>query len=193
MEEIRFLSLLVVLQRGVIIARYGVSFVNIISDAYFTSVIAVPYVKSSYDGSRYNGTPLYLIVTWPFYPKIFTKDTSQLTCDYVGVSLWVPGLTYGLPLSPLCCIRQHVILDCVNSLRPSDTYMHEISIIGSDNGLSPDRHQAIIWTNADLLFLGSKGTNSMKFEWKFETFHSRKCVWKCHLRNGGQFVSASMS
>ena len=23
--------------------------------------------------------------------------------------------------------------------------------IGSDNGLLPDRHQAIIWTNADLL------------------------------------------
>ena len=27
-------------------------------------------------------------------------------------------------------------------------------IIGSDNGLSPDRRQAIIWTNAELLSIG---------------------------------------
>ena len=28
------------------------------------------------------------------------------------------------------------------------------AIIGSDNGLSPDRHQAIIWTNAGILLIG---------------------------------------
>ena len=30
----------------------------------------------------------------------------------------------------------------------------KLSIIGSDNGLSPDRRQAIIWTNAGLLSIG---------------------------------------
>ena len=30
--------------------------------------------------------------------------------------------------------------------------------IGSGNGLSPDRHQAITWTNADLLSIGPLGT-----------------------------------
>ena len=40
-------------------ARYGVSFVNIISDSYFAPVIVVPYVKSCYIGPCYNGTPLY--------------------------------------------------------------------------------------------------------------------------------------
>ena len=40
---------------------------------------------------------------------------------------------------------------CVNSLRPSDTYMcvTKLNIIGPDNGLAPGRHQAIIWTNVD--------------------------------------------
>ena len=33
---------------------------------------------------------------------------------------------------------------------------------------------------------------SVKFEQKFETFHSRKCAWKCRLQNGGHFVSALM-
>ena len=35
----------------------------------------------------------------------------------------------------------------------------KLTIIGSDNGLSPDRRQAIIWTNAGLLFIRSLGTN----------------------------------
>ena len=32
-------------------------------------------------------------------------------------------------------------------------------IIGSDNGLSPGRRQAIIWTNAGILLIGRLGTN----------------------------------
>ena len=35
----------------------------------------------------------------------------------------------------------------------------KLIIIGSDNGLSPDRRQAIIWTNAGLLLIGPLGTN----------------------------------
>ena len=37
--------------------------------------------------------------------------------------------------------------------------VNEITIIGSDNGLSPDRRQAIFWTNAAILFIGPLGTN----------------------------------
>ena len=32
------------------------------------------------------------------------------------------------------------------------------TIIGSDNGLSPDRHQAIVWANAGILIIGPLGT-----------------------------------
>ena len=35
----------------------------------------------------------------------------------------------------------------------------KLTIIGSDNGLSPDRRQAIIWTNAGLLLIRPLGTN----------------------------------
>ena len=35
----------------------------------------------------------------------------------------------------------------------------KLTIIGSDNSLSPGRHQAIIWTNAGILLIGSLGTN----------------------------------
>ena len=35
----------------------------------------------------------------------------------------------------------------------------ELTIIVSDNGLSPERRQAIIWTNAGILLIGPYGTN----------------------------------
>ena len=35
----------------------------------------------------------------------------------------------------------------------------ELTIIGSDNGLSPGRRQAIIWTNAGILLIRPLGTN----------------------------------
>ena len=41
----------------------------------------------------------------------------------------------------------------VNSLRPSDAYMSDLTSIGSDNGLSPSRRQAIIITNAGILLI----------------------------------------
>ena len=69
---------------------------------------------------------------------------------------------------------------------------HILSIIGSDNGLSPGRRQTIIWTNAGILLIGSLEQTSMKFESKFINFHLRKCISKCRLENGGHLVSASM-
>ena len=35
----------------------------------------------------------------------------------------------------------------------------ELTVIGSDNVLSPGRHQAIIWTNAGILLFQPLGTN----------------------------------
>ena len=44
--------------------------------------------------------------------------------------------------------------------RPSDAYMRQkLTIIGSDNDLSPGRRQAIISTNARILLIRNLGTN----------------------------------
>ena len=55
----------------------------------------------------------------------------------------------------------------VNSLRPSDAYMHicvsKLTNVGSNSGLSPGRHRAIIWTNAGILFIGPLGRNKLKW------------------------------
>ena len=42
--------------------------------------------------------------------------------------------------------------------RATHICIRKLTIIDSDNGLSPDRHQAIIWTNAGILVIGPLGT-----------------------------------
>ena len=49
-----------------------------------------------------------------------------------------------------------------------------LTIIGSDNGLSPDRHQAIIWTNAGLLLIGPLGTNFSELSIEILTLSFKK-------------------
>ena len=49
-----------------------------------------------------------------------------------------------------------------------------LTIIGSDNGLSPDRRQAIIWTNAGLLIIGPLGTNFSEILIEVLTFSFKK-------------------
>ena len=57
----------------------------------------------------------------------------------------------------------------------------KLIIIGSDNGLSPGRRQAIIWNNAGIWLMGPLGTNFSEI--LMIQFHSRKCTWKCRLWN----------
>ena len=50
----------------------------------------------------------------------------------------------------------------------------KLTIIGSDNGLSPDRRQAIIWTNVGLLLNGLLGTNFSEILIEILTFSFKK-------------------
>ena len=50
----------------------------------------------------------------------------------------------------------------------------KLTIIGSDNGLSPARRQAIIWTNAGILLIGLLGTNFSEILIGIQTFSFAK-------------------
>ena len=69
---------------------------------------------------------------------------------------------------------------CFTAKRFSPIYssMHicvsNLTIIGSDNSLSPGRRQAIIWTNAAILFIGSLGTNFSEILIAILTFSFKK-------------------
>ena len=50
----------------------------------------------------------------------------------------------------------------------------KLTIIGSDNGLSPGRRQAIIWTNAGILLIGPLGTILSEILIGIQSFSFRK-------------------
>ena len=50
----------------------------------------------------------------------------------------------------------------------------KLTILGSDNGLSPGRRQAIIWTNAGILLIGPLGTNFTEILIEIKTFSFKK-------------------
>ena len=54
----------------------------------------------------------------------------------------------------------------------------KLTIIGSDNGLSPGRHQAIIWNNAGILLIRTLGTNVSEILGEIHSFSFSKM----HLR-----------
>ena len=59
----------------------------------------------------------------------------------------------------------------------------ELTINGSDNGLSPGRRQAIIWTNAGILLIGAFGTNVSEILIKICTFSLKKMLLKMSSGN----------
>ena len=80
------------------------------------------------------------------------------------------------------CIIIHLCIAIHFSPNPLLTHwgrvMHicgnELTNIGSDNGLSPERHQAIIWNNVGLLLIEPLGTNFSEISIGIQTFSFKK-------------------
>ena len=69
--------------------------------------------------------------------------------------------------------------------RVTQICVSKLTIIGSGNGLSPGRRQAIIWTNAGILLIGPIGTNFSEILIRIQTFSFKKMQLKmssakCH-------------
>ena len=76
-----------------------------------------------------------------------------------------------------------------NSLRPSDAYIcvGNVTIVGSDYGLSPSRRQAIIWTNDGILLIRPLGTNFSEFSSEILKFSVKKMRLKMSSAKWRQF------
>ena len=69
---------------------------------------------------------------------------------------------------------------------------HQTNIVGSDNGLAPDRRQDIIWANDGILSIGPLGTNFSENPIEIYIFSFKKSFGKRHQEIGGHFASVSM-
>ena len=63
----------------------------------------------------------------------------------------------------------------------------KLTIIGSNNGLSPGRRQAIIWTNAGILLIRTLGTNFSEILGKIHSFLFTKMHLKMYSAKGRLF------
>ena len=70
------------------------------------------------------------------------------------------------PLCYCCHLTHWGLVTCI--------CVSEVTIIGSDNGLSPGRRQAIIWNNAGLLLIEPLGTNFSEISIGIQTFSFKK-------------------
>ena len=94
-----------------------------------------------------------------------TKGISVLyiKCDFAG-ALFVSRNEH-IELQPLYYAQQGrkvgnpLVVLLTHWGRVTHICVSKLTIIGSDNGLSPGRRQAIIWTNAGILLIGPLGTN----------------------------------
>ena len=66
-------------------------------------------------------------------------------------------------------------------------------IIGSGSGLSPVRHQAITWTNADLLLIGLLGTSFSEISIGILSFSFKKMHLKMLCAKTAAILSREMS
>ena len=58
--------------------------------------------------------------------------------------------------------------------RVTHIYVGKLTIIGSNNSLSPERRQAIIWTNAGILLIGPLGTHVSEISIEIQIFSLKK-------------------
>ena len=96
------------------------------------------------------------------------------------ICVWINGWVNNREAGDLRRCRSHydVTVMKFNSVthwgRVTHLCVSKLTITGSDNGLSPGRRQAIIWTNAGILFIGHSGTNFRLILIKIHTFSYRK-------------------
>ena len=92
-----------------------------------------------------------------------------------------------------------IFINCDNSSQTTkfgllmiNSCVSKLTIKGPDNGLSPGRRQAVIWTNAGLLLIRILGTNFSGILSEVLTFSFKKMDLKMSSGKGRQLFSASM-
>ena len=104
----------------------------------------------------------------PFLPQLWMGD--EEFCLYM-----LPGLN---ELTILGFKNKEKKVALTHWGRVTHICVGNLTSIDSDNGLSPERRQAITWTNAGLFLIGSLGTNFSDMLFGIQTFSFKKMHFK---------------
>ena len=137
---------------------------------------------------------LYTNVTWVFVSNdqfvrhLVEAKTKKTLKFYITVPLWEESTAdhqwpvdsphiWSIMWEAFTCIYV-IMINIITALthwgRVTHICVSKLNIIGSDNGLSPGRRQAIIWTNARILIIRNLGTNYSEFLGEIHTFSLKK-------------------
>ena len=115
-------------------------------------------------------------------------DVAVMATVRCGVNSLFQYVSFILHLSLLCCMNDSQYHLIYYEKRDTYSLTHwgqvtnicagNLTIIGSDNGLSPEWRQAIIWTNAGILSIGPLGTKFNEISMKIQTFPLKKMHFK---------------
>ena len=100
------------------------------------------------------------------FPKMLKQCHANKLCGQEDIIVWLvclffwpqhPEFNFFSPDENIA-IQNEYCFRCAHWGRVTHICVSKLTVIGSDNGMSPDRRQAIIWTNAEILLIGPFGT-----------------------------------
>ena len=120
---------------------------------------------------------LYIISAW-ISNQMPSKVWDEITYPFpnfngcpIEVCQWISNF---IPHFMMDVITNPCMLLLTHWGRVTHICVGNLTIIGSDNGLSPGRRQAIIWTSAGILLFGPFGTNFSEILIGIQTFSFTK-------------------
>ena len=102
-----------------------------------------------------------------FYLMLYQTQTNWVCCHN---SIALSYSLYEITHSPNTLLTVVLWISFWLTHRVTHICVSKLTTIDSDNGLSPDRRQAIIWTNAGILWIGPLGRSFSEILIKIETF-----------------------
>ena len=108
-------------------------------------------------------------------PKSVPKSNLALTpLSFMRIEYFRFHLDYAIHAYGKFALRHIFPSDLTHWGRVTHICVGKLTIIDSENGLSPGRRQAIIWTNAGILVIGPLGTNFNEILIEIHTFSFKK-------------------
>ena len=143
--------------------------VNLYNDAAILAVHKQNYLPSEqhFAPNIINLPPLFLLVR-----KVFSN--SQAISTPVNMNACKPITFYLQNEYKPIWIYKPFTKELTHWGRVTHICVNKLTIIGSDNGLSPGRRPAIIWTNAGILLIGPLGTNFSEILIEIRAFSFKK-------------------
>ena len=149
-----------------------------------------PFSSGVWNNQIKNIQPIaWIMHTWPWFDRVLCFHTGRFCPSPLGLRHWRQGKYQSYPLLSFA-----IFLQCLTHWgQVTHLCFGNLTIIGSDNDLSPSRRQAIIWTNDGILLIGPLGTNFSEISIEILTFSFKKMYLKVSSAKWRPFVLAPMS